>query len=297
MDLPALLLLSLLPAIALAQARSTAASFPTYEGNDLGMTYSPERTRFRIWAPTAERAFLHLYESGLSGKALQTHELQPDTQGTFLLTLEGDLEGRYYTFQVEVGGRRLPETPDPWAVAAGANGRRAMVVDLRKTDPPGWENDRGPTLPHPTDAVIYELHLRDLSTHPSAGIRHRGKYLGLTERGTRSPEGLPTGLDHIRQLGVTHIHLLPVFDFASIDETKLDAATFNWGYDPHLFNVPEGSYSTDPFDGRVRIREFKQMVKALHDHGIGVIMDVVYNHVHAIDESPFQRLVPGYFFR
>ena len=172
-----------------------------------------------------------------------------------------------------------------------------MIVDLSLTNPKGWEIDRRPTFTNPTDAVIYELHIRDLSMHPASGIKNQGKFLGLTELGTTTPNGIPTGLDHIKDLGVTHIHILPAYDYKSVDESKLDVPQFNWGYDPQNYNTPEGSYATNPYDGRVRIKEFKQMVQTLHQNGLRVIMDVVYNHTFETENSNFNQLVPGYYYR
>ena len=173
-----------------------------------------------------------------------------------------------------------------------------MVIDLDSTDPEGWENDKDPHYGlNITDAVIYELHVRDLSIDESSGITNKGKYLGLIETGTTNANGISTGLDHMKDLGITHLHLLPVYDYGSVDESKLDVPQFNWGYDPVNYNVPEGSYATDPFNGAVRVTEFKQMVKGLHDNGISVVMDVVYNHVYSAGEFCFNKIVPGYFSR
>ena len=189
------------------------------------------------------------------------------------------------------------EACDPYARSTGVNGRRAMILDMAATDPVGWDTDTDPNAGKGiTDAVIYELHLRDLSMDENSGITHKGKFLGLTETGTKTPSGQSTGLDHIKALGITHLHLLPVFDFGFTDET-LPLPQFNWGYDPENFNVPEGSYSTDPYDGSVRVREMKQMVKTLHENGISVVMDVVYNHVYHDEPFCFHSIVPGYFSR
>lgn len=271
--------------------------YPVYEGTGLGVSYSPEATTFRLWAPTAEEVALRFYEQALGGEATRQTPMEKAEQGAWLASFEEDLKGAYYTFQVKVDGQWLDETPGPNATAAGTNGKRGQVVDMSETNPEGWENSRRPPLASPTDIIIYELHVRDLSTHPSSGIQNKGKFLGLTETGTKSPQGLATGLDHIKSLGVTHIHLLPSFDFLSVDEAKLEDNKFNWGYDPHLYNVPEGSYSTHPADGATRIREFKQMVKTLHDNGLRVIMDVVYNHTGATENSVFNQTVPGYYYR
>ncbi|RYY20872.1 MAG: type I pullulanase, partial [Sphingobacteriaceae bacterium] len=200
-------------------------------------------------------------------------------------------------FQVNEGGKWLLEKPDIYAKAVGLNGQRGMVVDLTSTNPANWKQDRKPQLKNSTDIVIYELHVRDLSVSKNSGINHKGKFLGLTETGTKSPDGESTGLDHIKELGVTHVHLLPSFDFNSVDESKLASSQYDWGYDPQNYNVPEGSYSTNPSDGNVRIREFKQMVQALHAKGLRVILDVVYNHTSDINNSNFTQFAPGYFYR
>ncbi len=268
----------------------------TYEGNDLGAVWSRSKTSFRLWSPTSKSAAVKLYRSGRpdADDLLEQLPMRADRNGTWVAEKEGDLNGVYYTYLVDGN----VEACDPYARTTGINGCRGMVIDLASTDPKGWNRDRNPQAGRKiTDAVIYELHLRDLSAHHSSGIVHTGKYLALTVHGTHTPQGIPTGLDHIRSMGVTHVHLLPVYDFGSIDETHLAENRFNWGYDPVNFNVPEGSYSTDPSQGAVRVMELKQMVKALHDSGIGVIMDVVYNHVYDADSFCFNRLVPGYFTR
>lgn len=271
--------------------------YPVYKGDDLGVQYSPEQTSVRIWSPSASEVLFHLYNQGHEGERIESFQMGKDIDGTWTLQLEGDWENRYYTLQAKIGGEWSNEVPDPQVRAVGVNGNRGMIVDLAKTNPQGWENDiRSPLKSH-ADIVVWEIHVRDFSIHPSSGSQYPGKYLAFTERGTRSPEGLPTGLDHLRELGITHVHLLPVYDFFTIDETRLDEPQFNWGYDPKNYNVPQGSYATDPHDGRVRIREFKEMVQALHQNGIRVIMDVVYNHMYDAAGSPFEQLAPGYFFR
>lgn len=268
-----------------------------YDGDDLGVRYTPERSSFRVWAPTAEAVAVCLYDDGLQGAARQLLPLRQDRQGTWVGEAEGDWKGRFYTFRASFGGRPGEEAVDPYARAVGANGERGMIVNLGDTHPSGWENDRRPAFIRDTDAVIYELHVRDLSSHESSRIQHQGLFLGLTERGVRSPLGEATGLDHLVELGITHLHLLPVFDYCSVDETQSHVRQFNWGYDPKNYNTPEGSYATNPYDGTVRIREFKQAIQALHHVGIRVVMDVVYNHTGATDNSFFNRLVPGYYYR
>ena len=271
----------------------------TYDGDDLGAVWTAEKTSFRVWAPTAKSVAVNLYAGGTAGTddLIEQLPMQPDVNGTWVAEKAGDLNGTYYTYSVEVGGQ-VNEACDPYARTTGVNGERAMVIDLDATDPEGWDED---TDPHAggtyNDAVIYELHVRDLSSDASSGIEHTGKFLGLAETGTKTPGGVPTGLDHIKDLGVTHVHLLPSYDFGSVDETRLDEAQFNWGYDPVNYNVPEGSYSTDPYNGAVRVAEMKQMVRALHENGVSVIMDVVYNHVQSAENFCFNRIVPGYFSR
>ncbi len=271
----------------------------TYSGADLGATWSAAKTCFRVWAPTAEAVKVNLYRGGTPGTEdlLESLPMTAAENGTWVAEKAGDLNGVYYTYSVTRRGETV-EACDPYARTTGVNGLRAMVIDLASTNPAGWNDDGDPHYGLPiTDAVIYELHVRDVSLDDNSGIHNKGKYLGLTERGTATPDGIPTGLDHIRNLGVTHLHLLPVYDYGSVDETRLDVPQFNWGYDPVNFNVPEGSYSTDPYRGAVRVAEFKLMVKALHDAGISVVMDVVYNHVYEAGDFCFNRIVPEYFSR
>ena len=280
---------------------STAAfeELYTYEGDDLGAVWTKNATTFRVWAPTDTAVKINLYETGdyRVNNLKEQIEMTPDINGTWIATVEGDLHGTYYTYLVDVDGV-TNEACDPYARAVGVNGKRAMVIDLDSTDPEGWENDTDPHYGNTiTEAIIYELHVRDLSVDENSGITNKGKFLGLIETGTTTPQGIPTGLDHIKSLGVTHIHLLPSYDYGSVDETSLEDNVFNWGYDPVNYNVPEGSYSTDPFNGEVRIREFKEMVKGLHDNGISVIMDVVYNHVYSGEDFCFNKIVPLFFSR
>ena len=271
----------------------------TYHGDDLGAVWTPEATTFRLWAPTAAAVKLNLYKSGTEGTddLIERIEMTSDINGTWVAAKSGDLNGVYYTYLVDVNGKSV-EACDPYARTTGVNGKRAMVIDLTSTNPEGWENDTDPNAALGiTDSVIYELHVRDLSINGSSGIQAKGKYLGLIEEGTATPTGIPTGLDHMKSLGITHLHILPMYDYGSVDESRLDEPQFNWGYDPVNFNVPEGSYSTDPFHGEVRVKEVKQMVKGLHDHGISVVMDVVYNHVYDAETFCFNQIVPVYFSR
>ncbi len=271
--------------------------YPVYTGKDLGLTYTPEQSTFKIYVPEAEKVVMNFYEDGDQSDSYLVDQMTRRDSGIWETTIEGDLLGKFYTFQVFRGRGWLRAVPDPYAQAVGVNGKRAMVVDLSKTNPVGWEEDQRPPLANPNDIIIYELHVRDMTTHESAPFVNRGKFLGLTESGVTNAEGLSAGIDHIKELGVTHVHLLPSYDFLSVDESRPEDNEFNWGYDPQNYNVPEGSYSTDPYDGAVRIREFKQMVKAFHDAGIRVILDVVYNHTGASMESNFYSVLPGYYYR
>ena len=283
-----------------APAKNEYASYELYpvrSGSLAEMEYAPEGTRFSLWAPTADEVRLMLYNEGEGGHAYRTVSMEAGEEGVWHTTVAEDLLGKFYTFNVKTGDRWLGDTPGIFAKAVGVNGHRAAIIDLRSTDPEGWADDRRPPLRSAADVVIYEMHHRDFSISPASGIEHKGKFLALTEAGTRSPEGLATGIDHLRELGVTHVHLLPSYDYASIDETRLDENRYNWGYDPLNYNVPDGSYAPDPYRPDVRIREFKQMVQALHQAGIRVILDVVYNHTFSIDGSNFERTAPGYFYR
>lgn len=269
----------------------------TYSGS-LGTFWTPEKTAFRLWAPTAEAVSICLYRSGDPGAddLLAQLRMQPDVCGTWAAERFGNLNGIYYTYLITVDGQTR-EVCDPYAKAAGVNGCRAMILDMESVNPPQWDADADPHAGKSiTDAVLYELHVRDLSADPSAHIENKGKFLGLTETGTKTRGGHPTGLDHIKALGVTHVHLLPMYDFGFTDESQ-PHPQYNWGYDPVNYNVPEGSYATDPFHGAVRVAEVKRMVKALHDNGLSVVMDVVYNHVYDAGAFCFNQIVPGYFSR
>ncbi len=271
----------------------------TYSGSDLGARWTKEKTAFRLWAPTARSVKVNLYKSGNPGveDRISQLEMKPAVAGTWTAEATGDLNGTYYTFTVELE-EGIREACDPYARTTGVNGQRAMVIDLDSTDPEGWSEDSDPNAgKNITDAVIYELHVRDLSADPSSGIENKGKFLGVIEEGTHTPDGIPTGLDHIKSMGITHLHLLPSYDYGSVDEAHLELEQFNWGYDPVNFNVPEGSYSTDPYHGEVRVKEMKRMIQGLHKAGISVILDVVYNHVYDGETFCFNRIVPEYFSR
>lgn len=266
-----------------------------YDGNDLGCRYSPEGAEFVLWAPTASEAAVVFYGTW-DGPPLMEYPMKRGEKGVWRTTVGGDCHGRLYTYKVNIDGR-WNEAVDPYAKAVSVNGDRGAVIDLERTNPAGWNGSK-PDFVHPVDAIIYEMHIRDLTIHPSSGVLHKGKFLGACETGTTGPKGIPTGLDHIRSLGVTHVQLLPVYDFAteSVDETEPDQS-YNWGYDPKNYNAPEGSYATDPYDPETRIRELKTLIQTYHDNGLRVIMDVVYNHVYDAFRIHFTKLVPGYYFR
>lgn len=275
-----------------------------YDGDDLGAVYTPERTVFKVWAPTATDVKLNLYTKGSEEEGsskIGTYDMTAEDKGVYTYDAKelGDLKNKYYTYSITVDGN-TEETIDIYAKACGVNGQRGMIVDLKDTNPDGWENDVKPKIKK-SEAVIYEVHIKDFSADVHSGVKeqYRGKYMAFTQNDTwldgDCSTKFPTCVNYLKQLGVTYVHLLPSFDFASIDESK-DDNTFNWGYDPINYNIPEGSYSTNPFDGNVRIREYKEMVKALHEAGIGVVMDVVYNHTYNT-ESPFQKTVPYYYYR
>lgn len=268
-----------------------------YAGSDLGATYTPKSTTFRVWAPTARHVDLLLFQTGHQPESPRVVSMNSDVKGTWLVTVAGDLHGQYFSYRLVHADKESPvEAVDPYAVATGANGRRALIINVRSTDPAGWAKDRKPAFSDPTDAVIYEMHVRDFTIHKTSGAHAKGKYIGLAERGLHGIAGVKTGADHLVELGVTHVHLLPIADFASIDEAS-PRKQYNWGYDPMNYNVPEGSYATDPFDGRTRVREFKEMVQGLHKAGLRVVLDVVYNHTYHASDSHFNHLVPGYYYR
>lgn len=263
------------------------------------MIYSKVKTLFKLNAPTTvnldgmtgattqidkkKQVEIHIYEDGQGGKAIKTIKMKASGENRWEATVKGDLKGKFYTFDIGKG-----ETPGVFAKAVGVNGMRGAIVDMAETNPQGWENDQRPVIQSPADLVIYEMHWRDFSIDASSGLKNKGKFLALTE---------PKAIEHLKNLGVNAVHILPSFDYASVDETKLDTPQYNWGYDPKNYNVPEGSYSTDPYNPVTRIKEFKQMVQALHKAGIRVILDVVYNHTFNIDHSNFQLTYPDMYYR
>lgn len=276
---------------------SKYASFPTYAGDDLELSITQQGVNFALWSPEAEAVRLFIYPTDRNSSALETIDLSKGENGVWRATTSTDHVGKFYTFQVKYNGKWLAETPGVWAKAVGTNGNRAAIINLDDTDPAGWDTDKGPIVESINDVVIYEMHHRDFSMHPSSGIVHKGKFLAMTEDGTVTPLGDKTGIDHLKELGVTHVHILPSYDYNSVDEANLPANQYNWGYDPFNYNTPEGSYSTDPANPATRIREMKEMIKALHDAGIGVVMDVVYNHTANNDDSNFSLTAPGYYYR
>ena len=271
--------------------------YPVRMGSLTEMEYTPLATKFFLWSPTAEEVRLMLYDAGEGGHAYETVKMELGENGTWTTSVDKDLLGKYYAFNVKINDKWQGDTPGINAHAVGVNGKRAAIIDWKTTNPEGWESDRRPSLKSPADMIIYEMHHRDFSVDSTSGIKNKGKYLALTEHGTMNSDKLLTGIDHLIELGVTHVHLLPSSDYASIDETKLEENHYNWGYDPANYNVPDGSYSTDPYQPATRVKEFKQMVQALHRAGIRVIMDMVYNHTFNTVESNFERTVPGYFYR
>lgn len=271
--------------------------YPVYQGNDLGITYSPDRSTFKAWSPEAEEVRLNLYDDGIDGAPYATYDMKYEKDGVWEYTVKEDLIGKFYTFQIKQNDKWLGTTPGIWAKAVGCNGNRAAVIDWESTNPQGWEKDKRPEMKNFTDAIIYEVHMRDFTVSPTSGSSFPGKFLGLCETETTSPEGEKTGLDHLLDLGITHVQILPMFDFGSIDETTLNQNSYNWGYDPKNYNVPEGSYSTDPYNPYTRIIELKTMIQKLHSVGIRVIMDVVYNHTFVGENSHLNLMVPGYFYR
>lgn len=293
------------------------AANDTYEGKDLGVTIGAQFCQFKVWAPDAVQMEVLLYPAftaelpgGQGGTGEQRAEpkeflMERQQQGIWFLKLDGEWNGCRYMYRATFKGGRQETAVDPYARAVTMNGEMGVIIRLKETDPPGWSQDVRPELKSPVDAVLYELHVRDFSIHPSSGMVNKGKYLAFTETGLCDSEGNTLGIDHLAELGITHVHLLPVFDFATVDESKAgdsaygdsEDSTYNWGYDPLHYNVPEGSYATRADEPGTRIRELKALVLALHQRGIGVIMDVVYNHTFNTADSSFEKLVPGYYYR
>ena len=267
---------------------------------ELGAIYSKDKTNFVLWAPLASEVKLALYSAGNDVQATEVKAMTKGENGIWSLEIQEDLDGTYYTYLVTNNGV-TNEVTDPYAKAVGVNGNRAMIIDLSTTNPEGWENDKKPEFVDATDAIIYELHIRDFTIDESSGasVEVQGKYEGIWQSGTSllGNGDIKTGVDHLKELGITHLHLLPTFDHRSINETDLNTPQFNWGYDPQNYNVPEGSYSSDPYKAEIRIKEFKEMVMELHKAGIRVVMDVVYNHTGASADSHLNYAVPDYYYR
>ncbi|WP_229729670.1 type I pullulanase [Paenibacillus silvae] len=293
-----------------AKKASSVQITAAYEGEDLGVTLGENLCVFKVWSPAAVQMQVLLYPP-LTGESSDEHSeqmkqqvmpMQSNEQGVWILDLAGEWRGYRYMFRPTFANGTSTTAVDPYARAVTMNGEMGVIVDMEQTHPEAWHEDQRPELHHATDAVLYELHVRDFSIHPSSGIVNKGKYLAFTETGLRDEAGHTLGIDHLAELGITHVHLMPVFDFATVDEASVndhmhDASNYNWGYDPLHYNVPEGSYASRADEPETRIREFKSMIAALHRKGIGVIMDVVYNHTFDTAGSSFEKLVPGYYYR
>jgi pullulanase len=287
-----------------------------YEGDDLGYTYTPAQTSFKLWAPTATKVSLAVYEDQgvYEGPFVKDNTGGVETlmtranNGVWSLSVPGDLKNKYYLYKLEFADGTTNYAVDPYARSTSPNGQRTAIIDLDSTDPANFQPEVKPTYVSPTDAILYELHVRDFSINENSGMANKGKYKAFTEKNTTGPNGVKTGVDSLIELGVTHVHLLPVYDFGSVNELTVNDPNstdpkFNWGYDPIHFNVPEGSYSTQPDNPTSRVTEFKEMVQSMHDEGIRVVMDVVYNHTYIPEStqlsggSPFDKIIPGYFYR
>lgn len=287
------------------QAYAANLDKSAYSGNDLGASYSKKATTFKVWSPNAASVRVNIFEHGSDNEgdagSIMSRAMSLDkTTGVWSVTINGDLLNKYYTYSV-THGKTTKETADVYAKACGVNGQRSMVVDLSTTNPDGWENDKHVLVQNQTDASVWEISVADFSSSESSGVSeaNRGKYLAFTEEGTtvNGVQGASsTCVDYLKKLGVKYVQIMPFYDFGSVDESKNIMDQYNWGYDPVNYNCPEGSYSTNPKKGEVRIKECKQMIQALHNAGIGVIMDVVYNHTYTSD-SWFQRTVPNYYYR
>ena len=265
-----------------------------YEGNDLGNTYSKSKTSFRVWAPTAKEVKDVAYKKWNDKIGIDAN-MKKNEKGTWTFDLQGDQNGLFYTYKVNIGGV-WSEAVDPYARSVAANGDKGAIIDLKETNPEIWKPGEKPNFTNLNDAIIYELHVRDFSIDKNSGMVNKGKFLAFTEKGTKGTDGKRTGVEYVKNLGVTHVELMPIFDYASVNET-LSKPQYNWGYDPKNYNAPEGSYSTDPYNPVTRVKELKQAVQSLHDNGLRVNMDVVYNHMYSSNDSNFNKLVPGYFFR
>ncbi|MBQ1945112.1 MAG: type I pullulanase, partial [Ruminococcus sp.] len=274
--------------------------------NDFGAKYSKASTTWKTWSPNAASVKVKLYHTGSDNEAgagaIGEYDMTKGSAGIWSVTLQGDYKDVYYTYLVNVNGA-VNETQDIYSQAVGVNGNRSMVVDLDSTDPEGWDTDHHVFQSSPTASVVWEAHVRDFSIAANSGVseENKGRYLAFTEGGTTlngQAGAMSTCVDYLVENGINTVQLQPIYDFGSVNETIASSSTNrNWGYDPVNYNVPEGSYSSNPYDGNVRIKEFKQLVQALHDRGITVVMDVVYNHTYLSDGSCFSKTVPGYYYR
>ena len=296
MTISRFVLMSTLVAMSLVSCKTADQGLAVPEAPFEECVYKGNKTEFSVWAPVAQAAQLKLYRTSSDQEAFKTVDMELGKGGLWQTVVREDLKGSFYTFQVQHNGQWLPETAGISAKAVGVNGWRGAVIDWDETDPEGWAEDKSPEI-KPSDIIVYEMHHRDFSIHQTSGISNKGKYLALTEQGTKNPDGLATGIDHLKELGITYVQLLPSTDFITVDEEHLENNQYNWGYDPFNYNAVEGSYSTDPFNPVTRIREFKEMIQALHKAGIRVILDVVYNHTTDASKTGFERTMPGYFYR
>lgn len=265
-----------------------------YEGNDLGNTYSTSKTSFRVWAPTATEVKVVTYTKWDDKTGIES-SMEKSEKGTWTYDLTGDQNGTFYTYKVNVGGI-WNEAVDPYARSVAANGDKGAIINLKETTPKRWKPSEKPNFANLNDAILYELHIRDFSIDKNSGMENKGKFLALTEKGTTGTDGNKTGIDYIKELGITHVELMPISDYASVNETEIKPQ-FNWGYNPKNYNSPEGSYSTDPYNPITRVKELKQAIQSLHDSGLRVTMDVVYSHMYNSNASNFNKIVPGYYYR